>query len=101
MSGHLLASYPVFGYGVGLLLILSHRYSRTCLSKISFQHHAFFVCIYHYWGAGSKQFELLMKTDYIHEYTSPKLEVIEVEIEQGFSISNMESIEDDKPEQDW
>ena len=42
-----------------------------------------------------------MKTDYIHEYTSPKLEVIEVEIEQGFSISNMESIEDDKPEQDW
>ena len=37
---------------------------------------------------GSKQFELLMKTNYIHEYTSPKLEVIEVEIEQGFSISN-------------
>ena len=29
-----------------------------------------------------------MKTYYIHEYTSPNLEVIEVEIEQGFSISN-------------
>ena len=32
MSGQLLASY-LYGIGVGLLLILSSRYSRTCLLK--------------------------------------------------------------------
>ncbi len=32
MSGQLLASY-LYGIGVGLLLILSSRYSRTCLLR--------------------------------------------------------------------
>lgn len=32
MGGHLLASY-LYGIGVGLLLILSSRYSRTCLLR--------------------------------------------------------------------
>ena len=50
MGKHLLASYPLFGYGEGLLL---NRYSKTCLSKISFQHHAFFAFINHYRGADS------------------------------------------------
>ena len=53
MSGHLPASYPVFGYGVELLLVFSRRYSRTCLTKISFQHHAFYI-FNHYRGAGSR-----------------------------------------------
>ena len=40
-----LASYIVM-YGVGLLLILLLWYPKTRFSKISFQHHAFFVHLY-------------------------------------------------------
>lgn len=34
-------------------------------------------------------------------YLSPDLEVEFVEVEEGFSLSNMESIETEKPEQEW
>ena len=34
-------------------------------------------------------------------YISPKIEVIEVQIEQGFAASNMENIGKEFPEVDW
>ena len=72
----------------------------TCNLKISFQHHAFFVYIHHYFGANSNKY-MLMQTNKLKDYLSPELVIIEIAIEQGFSISNMESFEDEKPEQDW
>ena len=34
-------------------------------------------------------------------YLSPEVEVSEIEVEQGFVLSNMEPIFPDKPEQEW
>ena len=34
-------------------------------------------------------------------YLSPEVEVREIEVEQGFILSNMEPIDPDKPEQEW
>ena len=34
-------------------------------------------------------------------YLTPEIEVAEIKVEQGFSISNMEPINPEKPEQDW
>ena len=45
MGGHLPASYLHIRYGVGLLLILLPRFCQNLIAKISFQHHAFFVCV--------------------------------------------------------
>ncbi len=44
---------------------------------------------------------MIMNTKLLECYLAPKLEVHVTEVEYGFSISNMESIEDEKPEQDW
>lgn len=34
-------------------------------------------------------------------YLAPECEVITIEVEQGFAISNMEQIEKENPEQNW
>lgn len=34
-------------------------------------------------------------------YVAPDIEQLVVDIEQGFQLSNMESIGEEKPEQDW
>lgn len=34
-------------------------------------------------------------------YLSPEVVVSEIEVEQGFVLSNMEPIDHDKPEQEW
>ena len=34
------------------------------------------------------------------EYLAPEFEVVAVEVEQGFSLSNLENPEE-RPEQDW
>lgn len=38
-----------------------------------------------------------MKSDYI----APSIELIEVNVEYGFAVSNMEQIGGEKPEQEW
>lgn len=35
------------------------------------------------------------------DYFTPKIEVHTIEVEHGFALSNMESIETEHPEQDW
>ena len=42
-----------------------------------------------------------MKKNFLRSYLTPEIEVNYIEIEQGFSISNMEAINPEKPEQDW
>ena len=34
-------------------------------------------------------------------YLTPEIEVNAIEIESGYSLSNMETIAPEKPEQDW
>ncbi len=34
-------------------------------------------------------------------YLAPEIEVSEMEVEQGFAVSNMESIGSEKEEQEW
>ena len=42
-----------------------------------------------------------MKTFEQMVYLSPKIGVNEIEVEQGFTLSNMENVGDSKPEQSW
>lgn len=44
---------------------------------------------------------MLMKTNQLWGYLAPEVEVLQIEVEQGFEGSNMESIGDEKPEQEW
>ena len=48
-------------YGVELLLIFSQRLSRARLTKISFQHHAFFYCIIPFGVGGQKNLNIMDK----------------------------------------
>ena len=41
-----------------------------------------------------------MKHNKQEEYLTPELEVVAVEVEQGFSLSNLENPEE-RPEQGW
>ena len=41
-----------------------------------------------------------MKHNKQDEYIAPEFEVVAVEVEQGFSLSNLENPEE-RPEQDW
>lgn len=34
-------------------------------------------------------------------YLAPEFDVLQIEVEQGFAISNMEQIGGEKPEQEW
>lgn len=34
-------------------------------------------------------------------YFAPEMEMLPIEVEQGFALSNMEPIEEEKPEQYW
>lgn len=34
-------------------------------------------------------------------YLAPELNFIEISVEQGFSLSSMEQIENEKPDQEW
>ena len=43
---------------------------------------------------------MLMKHNKQEEYLAPEFEVVAVEVEQGFSQSNLEDPEE-KPEMDW
>ena len=43
---------------------------------------------------------MLMKHTKQDEYLAPEFEVVAVEVEQGFSLSNLENPEE-RPEQDW
>lgn len=42
-----------------------------------------------------------MKTNEESGYLAPEIEVVTIEVEQGFSLSNMEPIGPEKPEQEW
>ena len=42
-----------------------------------------------------------MKTFEQRVYLTPKIEVNEIEVEQGFTLSNMENVGNAKPEQSW
>ena len=42
-----------------------------------------------------------MKTSEQRGYLAPKIEVNEIYVEQGFAVSNMESIGPEKKEQEW
>lgn len=44
---------------------------------------------------------MLMKRNEQGKYLIPKIEMEVIKVEQGFSISNMEPINPEKPEQDW
>ena len=44
---------------------------------------------------------MLMQTNHQWGYLAPEIEVLQIEVEQGFVISNMESIDSEKPEQEW
>lgn len=41
-----------------------------------------------------------MKHNKQEEYLAPEFEVVEIEVEQGFALSNLENPEE-KPEQGW
>ena len=43
---------------------------------------------------------MLMKHNKQEEYLAPEFEVVAVEVEQGFSLSNLENPEE-RPEQGW
>ena len=43
---------------------------------------------------------MLMKHNEQEKYLAPEFEVVAVEVEQGFSLSNLENPEE-RPEQDW
>lgn len=43
---------------------------------------------------------MLMRHNKQEEYLTPEFEVVAVEVEQGFSLSNLEDPEE-KPEQGW
>ena len=81
----------------GCCLFYLQGFTRAHSLKISFQHHAFFICIYHYRGADSEQY-LLMNMQYDLFYLMPDIEVVEVAVERGFdmstSIGDWESGED-------
>ena len=42
-----------------------------------------------------------MKTFEQRVYLTPKIEVHEIKVEQGFTLSNMENVGNSKPEQSW
>lgn len=42
-----------------------------------------------------------MKTFEQRVYLTPQISVNEIEVEQGFALSNMENIDNSKPEQSW
>ena len=44
---------------------------------------------------------MLMKQNEQWSYLPPQIEVKEIQIEQGFAISNMEPIGPEKSEQEW
>ena len=41
-----------------------------------------------------------MKHNKQEEYLTPEFEIVEIEVEQGFSLSNLENPEE-RPEQGW
>lgn len=43
---------------------------------------------------------MLMKHNKQEEYLAPEFEIVAVEVEQGFSLSNLENPEE-RPEQGW
>ena len=36
-----------------------------------------------------------------YDYLAPEMEMVDVEIEAGFALSNLENIGGENPEQDW
>jgi len=45
--------------------------------------------------------ELLPMANSKRNYFAPKIELLTIKVEQGFTISNMEYIESENPEQEW
>ena len=43
----------------------------------------------------------IMTTHFLENYLAPVVEVMEFNVEEGFLLSNLENIGDERDEQDW